>query len=188
MTSDFILNTCSYQSTLTCAPPGVKPPWCIVVLLTGCSAGGFIWWCTTLLPCTMLGRNCDTVAFINRCGCWLAAYRTGVVCLVIVVCPRGRGWAIRAGPVETIVWPIGRTWAYRSVQEYQLYVKKTARKKRKKKNGRKLITWMVVAPPKATLCGGGLIPSITSSFVTSDCRNSGRLFYNHIRNTILLAF
>lgn len=33
----------------------------------------------------------------------------------------------------------------------------------------------MVVPEKATLGLGGLIPSITVSFVTSDCRKSGRL-------------
>lgn len=36
----------------------------------------------------------------------------------------------------------------------------------------------VVYEPKATLCGGGLIPSIVSSFMHNDCRSSGRLFCN----------
>lgn len=44
------------------------------------------------------------------------------------------------------------------------------------------LTWAaildVVYVPKATLCGGGLIPSIVNSFIHSDCRRSGKLFYN----------
>lgn len=35
------------------------------------------------------------------------------------------------------------------------------------------------AMEKTTLAGGGLIPSITSSFVTRDCRRSGRLFFKN---------
>lgn len=34
----------------------------------------------------------------------------------------------------------------------------------------------IVAPEKATVAEGALIPSITISFVTNDCLNNGRLF------------
>lgn len=33
------------------------------------------------------------------------------------------------------------------------------------------------AMEKTTLAGGGLMPSMTNSFVTSDCRKSGKLFF-----------
>lgn len=35
------------------------------------------------------------------------------------------------------------------------------------------------AMEKTTLAGGGFIPSIDNSFVTSDCRRSGRLFFKN---------
>lgn len=48
---------------------------------------------------------------------------------------------------------------------------------------------VIMLAGKATLWGGGLMPSIVSSFFTSDCRSSGKLFFrNPIKQGCGLAF